>query len=205
MKHHEEYGWSYPVICKDNVPALFFVCHESRTEVVSRYTQLSGTVGPAVYYNSNMDILVFRYAHSDMVFEFENWPKRIPTDFVASIKHMAWECEERMRMVPQQRRDYNFYPDNYFTVANLNEPSSLKTLQVCQYADRSQRMTIGFREDEDKTQDKTFRDFVVDQLKHSGHDWAEEFEDIRPDWVAPQIKFGDFILDEAFDGTTQEI
>lgn len=207
--------WSY--LCKYYAPALFFVCHESRAFILSLYTRVQGNLpgSSAIYYSPATDVLAFRYTHVVGVYQFWQWVNDSTPEFLASIKHMAWQCREPVPSLSTEYTVYNFNPDDFFSQAHINRLSGLETLQVCksteqdwvndesvkvvdgQVIDLRKRGTIvGFEEDESTTQDKKCQQLFLRAMTHVGEDWDEEpMEAVREDWVAPRAIFGGFITE----------
>jgi hypothetical protein len=188
-------SWNY--VCKDNVPVLFFVCRESRAEVVKRYQPLRPTeVGSeVVYYNASVDVLVFRYAKEVMLYEYGVWLDYLPSEFVATIKNMAWECQWCEIRPPSMQDDYLISAEDFFSQADINKLSGLETLEVSECMQRFYGKVTGFREVKEKSEHQEDRDFIIFEMTQPGESWDATREDLRPGWVAPKVKLGRFVLE----------
>jgi hypothetical protein len=87
---------------KHEAPTLFFVCHKSRAEVIKRCVLLRGNEpgSSAIYYDTNVDVLVFRYTiNDDRPYEYERWLCQLSNDLMVSINYVAWQCVDLPRLV----------------------------------------------------------------------------------------------------------
>jgi hypothetical protein len=192
----------WQVLGKDKAPAVLFVCHESREASIKNYTLIRSTEDgcQAAYFNPNIDVLVFRYTdHQDPeVFEFEAFVNHLPDEFVARIKHMGWEAEEAQEDYYDHTQTNHFVidADYHLIQTNLNKLRGLESLSISQYNEAQRGMVIGFKEHEPNSEHHTAREHVLGEITTSGKNLYKRDEELHADWVAPKIRFGEFVVEE---------